>query len=144
MQCSELALTLPGDHGFVQTWRAFSNGECTRTFRQHSDYVTSLAAARHVNSLHPCLTLDQQPQNHCQQVISVCTLQIIQDLFSLLPLVSLRHLQLRCPLQRCWGSKKLPLTSLTSFKISRLDVAVYCNVGMQLAFIISFHVVGRL
>lgn len=33
-----------------QTWRAFSNGECTRTFRQHTDYVTCLAAARHVSA----------------------------------------------------------------------------------------------
>ncbi|EFJ15001.1 hypothetical protein SELMODRAFT_180574 [Selaginella moellendorffii] len=35
----------------LKTWNAFSNGACTRTFRQHSDYVTSLAAARHTNTV---------------------------------------------------------------------------------------------
>ncbi|KAK7258759.1 hypothetical protein RIF29_24344 [Crotalaria pallida] len=29
----------------VKTWNALSNGACTRTLRQHSDYVTCLAAA---------------------------------------------------------------------------------------------------
>ncbi|KAI3516967.1 hypothetical protein L1887_16159 [Cichorium endivia] len=29
----------------VKTWDSFSNGTCTRTFRQHTDYVTCLAAA---------------------------------------------------------------------------------------------------
>eukprot|EP01018_Ginkgo_biloba_P012808 Gb_30748 [translate_table: standard] len=29
----------------LKTWRSFSDGACTRTFRQHSDYVTCLAAA---------------------------------------------------------------------------------------------------
>ncbi|CAM6097082.1 unnamed protein product [Calypogeia fissa] len=33
----------------LKTWRAFSNRECTRTFKQHSDYVTSLASARQSN-----------------------------------------------------------------------------------------------
>lgn len=28
-----------------QTWNCLSNGTCTRTLRQHSDYVTCLAAA---------------------------------------------------------------------------------------------------
>ncbi|KAK1357629.1 hypothetical protein POM88_050885 [Heracleum sosnowskyi] len=29
----------------VKTWNSLSNGTCTRTLRQHSDYVTCLAAA---------------------------------------------------------------------------------------------------
>ncbi|KAE8734690.1 WD repeat-containing protein 48-like protein isoform 2 [Hibiscus syriacus] len=29
----------------LKTWNCFSDGTCTRTFRQHSDYVTCLAAA---------------------------------------------------------------------------------------------------
>lgn len=33
----------------IKTWRAFSDGNCTKTFRQHSDYVISLAAAKHSN-----------------------------------------------------------------------------------------------
>uniref|UniRef100_A0A7I4BYF2 Uncharacterized protein n=1 Tax=Physcomitrium patens TaxID=3218 RepID=A0A7I4BYF2_PHYPA len=33
------------------TWKPFSDGECTRTFREHPDYVTSLAAARHNNTV---------------------------------------------------------------------------------------------
>ncbi|GBG91115.1 hypothetical protein CBR_g51918 [Chara braunii] len=37
----------------IKTWRAFSSegskGECTRTLRQHSDYVKALAAARQTN-----------------------------------------------------------------------------------------------
>ncbi len=37
----------------LQTWRAYANdGECTRTFRQHSDYVTSLASAHQVRMLY--------------------------------------------------------------------------------------------
>ncbi|KAG0569341.1 hypothetical protein M758_6G079300 [Ceratodon purpureus] len=35
----------------LKTWKPFSDGECTRTFRQHSDYVTSLAAARNNNTV---------------------------------------------------------------------------------------------
>ncbi len=39
----------------LQTWRAYANdGECTRTFRQHSDYVTSLASAHQVGH---CISL---------------------------------------------------------------------------------------
>eukprot|EP00249_Psilotum_nudum_P019787 c27414_g1_i2 orf=519-2798(-) len=33
----------------IKTWRAFSDGICTKTFCQHSDYVTSLAVAMHSN-----------------------------------------------------------------------------------------------
>jgi WD40 repeat protein len=37
----------------LKTWRAYANdGECTRTFRQHSDYVTSLASAHQVRMLY--------------------------------------------------------------------------------------------
>ncbi|KAJ7538291.1 hypothetical protein O6H91_11G042000 [Diphasiastrum complanatum] len=35
----------------LKAWKAFSSGECVRTFRQHSDYVTSLAAAKDSNIL---------------------------------------------------------------------------------------------
>ncbi|KAJ7525110.1 hypothetical protein O6H91_17G036800 [Diphasiastrum complanatum] len=35
----------------LKAWKAFSSGECVRTFRQHSDYVTSLAAAKDSNTL---------------------------------------------------------------------------------------------
>lgn len=35
----------------LKTWKPYSDGECTRTFRQHSDYVTCLAAARHSNTV---------------------------------------------------------------------------------------------
>jgi WD40 repeat protein len=39
----------------LKTWRAYANdGECTRTFRQHSDYVTSLASAHQVGH---CISL---------------------------------------------------------------------------------------
>lgn len=39
----------------LQTWNCLSDGVCTRTFRQHSDYVTCLAGAeknvKHVSIL---------------------------------------------------------------------------------------------
>ncbi|KAI5077648.1 hypothetical protein GOP47_0007472, partial [Adiantum capillus-veneris] len=33
----------------IKTWQAFSDGVCTKTFRQHTDYVMSLATAKHSN-----------------------------------------------------------------------------------------------
>lgn len=37
---------------FFQTWEAFSDdSHCSKTFRQHSDYVIALAAAKHVSTV---------------------------------------------------------------------------------------------
>ncbi|KAH7285283.1 hypothetical protein KP509_33G020800 [Ceratopteris richardii] len=35
----------------IKTWKAFSDGVCTKTFRQHSDYVLSLAIAKKTNAI---------------------------------------------------------------------------------------------